>query len=600
MDESRISIQSIQVKNFRSIRNVIILAKNLNIFVGLNDVGKSNLLKALNLFFNGETDYNTQFDFKKDFSYLFPEKSHSTREIKISIKFNIPSTYKEPGIYTWEKTWRTENFYEERIRNDSGQEPSARSRIPSTLRRIRYRYVPAVKSPNYFKTLLENLYLTVSASIGSPLEATTSNFSNALKTYTHTITDNVKARIGISSELTVPDDLRDIFKALVFSTKVNEERISVPLDARGDGIQARHIPIVLKYIADEDQKSRNRGSMKISTIWGFEEPENGVEIGKAFEMANEFKEYSREIQLFVTTHSPAFYMKDSSDDTEIFYTIRKPQHEGTTYVNGMDARLISEHMGLMPLLAPFVAEKLEELKRIQTISTNAFLSDIDTILVEGITDKGYLEIAIKKFSPELQELIDNQKLRIFARKEQGGTHQLSDWVISWAYSGYRHKLFVLFDKDAEGIAAKKDLEQSELFQKKNGEVRISTQFIQPSNEIANFFHNNIEFKYEIEHLLSPDIWKKMKAQNYVEAREYAELLSMFGSKMQRDKTIDNIIDDCISDTDLRDTIVTFNPHTDKKQQILNLVKREIESAPDSTAIDGFQRTVEKIKSYIVR
>ena len=172
--------------------------------------------------------------------------------------------------------------------------------------------------------------MTVSASIGSPLEETTSNFSNALKTYTHTITDNVKARIGISSELTVPDDLRDIFKALVFSTKVNEERISVPLDARGDGIQARHIPIVLKYIADEDQKSCNRGSMKISTIWGFEEPENGVEIGKAFEMANEFKEYSREIQLFVTTHSPAFYMKDSSDDTEIFYTIRKPQHEGTT------------------------------------------------------------------------------------------------------------------------------------------------------------------------------------------------------------------------------------------------------------------------------
>ena len=45
----------------------------MNIFVGMNDVGKSNVLKALNLFFNGQTDYNVDFDFKKDFSYLFPK-----------------------------------------------------------------------------------------------------------------------------------------------------------------------------------------------------------------------------------------------------------------------------------------------------------------------------------------------------------------------------------------------------------------------------------------------------------------------------------------------------------------------------------------------
>ena len=70
---------------FISMRNVIILAKNLNVFVGLNDAGKSNFLKALNLFFNGETDYNIQFDFKKDFSDLFLEKSHSTREIKLGL-----------------------------------------------------------------------------------------------------------------------------------------------------------------------------------------------------------------------------------------------------------------------------------------------------------------------------------------------------------------------------------------------------------------------------------------------------------------------------------------------------------------------------------
>ena len=74
---NRIIIKSIRIKNFRSIRNELIEAKNMNIFVGLNDAGKSNVLKALNLFFNGQTDYGVMFDFKKDFSYYFPAEFKS-------------------------------------------------------------------------------------------------------------------------------------------------------------------------------------------------------------------------------------------------------------------------------------------------------------------------------------------------------------------------------------------------------------------------------------------------------------------------------------------------------------------------------------------
>ena len=80
---NRIIITSIRIKNFRSIKNALIKVKDMNIFVGLNDVGKSNVLKALNLFFNGNTDYDTPFDFKKDFSCFFTKKSHKTKEIVI-------------------------------------------------------------------------------------------------------------------------------------------------------------------------------------------------------------------------------------------------------------------------------------------------------------------------------------------------------------------------------------------------------------------------------------------------------------------------------------------------------------------------------------
>lgn len=46
-------IESIYIKNFRSILKLSqpLNPKDINVAIGLNDSGKSNLLKALNLFF---------------------------------------------------------------------------------------------------------------------------------------------------------------------------------------------------------------------------------------------------------------------------------------------------------------------------------------------------------------------------------------------------------------------------------------------------------------------------------------------------------------------------------------------------------------------
>ena len=54
----RAIIREIRIKNFRSIVEATIPLDNFNIFVGLNDCGKSNVLKALNLFFIDLIDGN--------------------------------------------------------------------------------------------------------------------------------------------------------------------------------------------------------------------------------------------------------------------------------------------------------------------------------------------------------------------------------------------------------------------------------------------------------------------------------------------------------------------------------------------------------------
>lgn len=598
--KNRIVIKSVSVKNFRSIRNEEIQTKDLNIFVGLNDAGKSNFLKALNLFFNTQTDYNTPFDFRKDFTFLFPKSSHSTKEIKISIKFIIPDTYKESGEYTWTKVWRTGNYSTESFQNSKGDKPSEKSRVPSTLKRIRYRYVPAVKSTEYYKTLLSDLYEAASHLLDNPLHESTQSFSDSLRSYTAIITDNVFEKLQIKSELSVPSNLSDIFKALVFITKSDAGTISVPLSNRGDGIQARHIPIILKYIAGEDQKSRNQGSMKVTTIWGFEEPENGLELSRAFEMSSDFSEYSQEIQIFATTHSPAFYMKKDDENSIVYFVRKKESSEETNFIDEKNSRVIDQQLGLMPLVAPYIAEQEEKVKQAQLMVSRNILCDIDTIAVEGKTDKAYISKAIELFSNELSERLKNGTLRILTKDEGCGTTQLCDWGMAWIYSGYNKKLFVLFDKDNAGKKAKGELDSSkEKLSKAGRNSNVKTQYIKPTDNIKRVLEKMGEFTFSIEHLLSIEMWNYFAKCNYLSERAIEEIITFCNNYCQYDKTIADIVEELIDDVRIRETIVTYEIHKDKKVKALNAVfKYCSEKNCERSVFEGFSDTIKMIEASL--
>lgn len=594
---NRIIIKSIRIKNFRSIRNELIEAKNMNIFVGLNDAGKSNVLKALNLFFNGQTDYGVMFDFKKDFSYYFPITSHGTKEIVIEIKFIIPDSYKEKGIFTWKKVWRINDYTDELITNEKGERPSERSRVPGTLKRIRYRYVPAVKSKEYYKSLLADLYFTVSAVLDSPLEDSVNNFSKVLQEYTAQISKQVSERIHISSRLSIPENLSELFKTLEFETEDAELTGLVSLEKRGDGIQARHIPIILKYIADEDQKTRNQGSMKVATIWGFEEPENGVKLSKAFEMANDFEEFSQDIQMFITTHSPAFYMKNNDKDVQVIYVTQGEKTEGSKLKYDYSAANVGQFMGLMPIVAPYIAEQEEKIARSKKILEENMFIDVTTIMVEGKTDKQYLELAIKLYSEKLYKKLQDETLRVFSKEGEGGCKKLIELAYAWIYSGNTSKAIVLFDKDKAGISAKNELVESTIYRNKRSTAAIQVKFLEPSDTIIDLYKKRIDIYYEIEHLLSTKCWLKLKEKDFVEPREYEELSGAVMKVLTREKTINAVLDDYIKNSDIRDTIVTFNPHKDKKDRIYNYVE-SCKKDEQIEYLSGFKKTIELLEKII--
>lgn len=598
-NNERVRITGISIKYFRSIVSMNISVEQLNMFVGLNDVGKSNILKALNLFFKEETDYNEKFMFERDFSLLFPEKSKKAKEIVIKITFDVPSNYKGHGEYIWEKRWRKEGIVKNEIVQANGEEVSPRSKIPNLLNKIEYRYVPAVKSKEYYRTLLIQLYNAVSMSVDSPLKIAADKFSNTLREYTSSLSDIILNCINLESELSLPQNFSEIFETLMFQTRKKDSAIMVPLSQRGDGIQARHIPIILKYIADENYKqSTARGATKVHTIWGFEEPENGLELLKAFEMANQFVEYSEELQIFVTTHSPAFYAEKINDGVKAIYIKRNMENDATVAVMNPEKRYMDENMGLMPLVTPYINKLNKRILEMKYMWESEPLIDQATIMVEGKSDKSYLEMAIKELSDPLTAMIRENKLRIVTKEEGAGTTLIKKWVIAWLHSGNNAKLLAVFDKDCAGNSAVEALKKNELYgsQKLN---KVKAMQLEPSDEIIELYKRKIHVPFEVEHLLSVEMWEKAIKKKYVTPRSSLELLESYKGTWPREKSIDSIIDEKVLDNGIRETIANFNPHEDKKIDFCNMVEQFYQSKELENIFVGFQRTITKIEQFFL-
>lgn len=98
-------------------------------------------------------------------------------------------------------------------------------------------------------------------------------------------------------------------------------------------------------------------------------------------------------------------------------------------------------------------------------------------------------------------------------------------------------------------------------------------------------------------MLSIKCWLKIKEKDFVEPREYAELNRAVGRLLTRDKTIDMVLDDNIDDYNILNTIVTFNPHKDKKEKIF----RYVESCKDEEQkefLSGLKKTIEMLEKNI--
>ena len=150
-------ITNISIRNFRSIDRLEIGTKSITSFVGANDAGKSNILRALNLFFNGKTDAEMLFDFPRDFNQFAIVPTRKAKQIEITITFLLPVGYRRNGFVDeviWKKVWRRDGLYSQgEVRKYADEKDLlSRSKISTMLDRIKYSYVPAIKDRDFLRT----------------------------------------------------------------------------------------------------------------------------------------------------------------------------------------------------------------------------------------------------------------------------------------------------------------------------------------------------------------------------------------------------------------------------------------------------------------
>lgn len=394
-----ITIKKIRIKNFRSIVDETIDLADINFFVGKNDCGKSNVLKALNLFFNNQTDFLCDFNFSLDYSKLAKKVIKHAPEITISLDIVIPDTFQEAGVKTWTKVWRKDGLHKDNI--NELFEKSIKGK--TYLNRIQYLYIPAVKSTEYFKYLLSQVYLSMTQTADTTLRDINEEYSLQLQGLTENLSLQIRKILHMKSAIQMPSNLNVLFRDLSFSTS-DKYVTDVDLNQRGDGVRARHIPAILRYMQNNIEKNKQKNAVSGAFLWGFEEPENGVEYLSCFEMADELASYSSNCQLLITTHSPAFYLKSEADNAKCFY-VYKDDTGKSRYEFNVSHNEINEKIGFLPLVSPYVKlerEKYLEQEQILRAKIDLIKQQYENkanrilLLTEGKTDIKHIKFAFEQ------------------------------------------------------------------------------------------------------------------------------------------------------------------------------------------------------------
>ncbi|MGE4294140.1 MAG: ATP-dependent endonuclease [Campylobacterales bacterium] len=490
-------IESVEISYFRSIYKVKIDSlADLNIIFGRNDSGKSNIIRALNLIFNGETNPEQKFDFITDLCHARLDETRSKVDarkfVSVKVVFKTPQNWKNSlgDTFYVKKTWNVTTPDEPSV-DSSIKETKRKQFLTRFMNKINFFYIPAIKSRKIFEDLLGKVYTVLS--VDDSFHSSLNSFSLEVQKKTEEMSKDILGNIGEKSSISTMADLTSLFRSLDFETIGRHgDKLSLTLQ-RGDGIQVRHIPSILSFLSKNDKYNFN--------IWGFEEPENSLELASAMDEAKTFSLYSQreDIQIFVTSHSPAFFLQEGNN-TKKFYVEKTLSDKLTKETSSVE--LISDgdesfsRMGENPYL-PLISRTIKEAQnkiiaqeeQIKNVIKEIDRSSVPLIFVEGESDKIIFSKCWDLFSTNKAELL-------FING--GGTTKMkalfSEGKVIKELSS--RQVFAIVDNDKEGRELSNIKEHNKFGKWITGRNGVNFYILKTSKEFTNaMVENKIEDNY---------------------------------------------------------------------------------------------------------
>ncbi len=504
-------IKKIEIKHFRSIFDQPIEELNhIVIFGGQNDSGKSNVLRALNLFFNGQTSFLEGFNFFDDFSMSSKVKARESKKgrqfISIKIYFDadeikgnknelVNLVKKNGDLWVERKWWAYAETYEQSESDYIGTASQGIKRSFSVfLKSIKFVYIPAFKSSEVFSYILKlsarnkGLFLSTTAKgeLDTNIDKTTKDFSKDFQDIT-----------GVNTPVTLPISLESFWSSLEVNsqfedtpekiTRGSKDDYKIKFTSRGEGIKSLFVPVVLGWLAKKAKDDH--------WVWGIDEPENALEALRADNLFVKFIEYSKDAQIFLSTHSPSFIFPQNNLETCSIF-ISNQDKPGNTVL-----KKISESIHLEKVFGYNYGSFLEvqknyssSIKKLdeQALELEALkkLGNAPIVFVEGKTDKKILEKA--------WELLFPNKNNPYIIKEKNNAQRVS-YALENAEIFGKKLVFGLFDFDREGYQKWNGLESHSYTESLNTAEKCLTR----KKRRANFFAlllplpNNVKIKEQV-------------------------------------------------------------------------------------------------------
>ena len=418
-------IKKIRIQNFRSIKNLEIQLGKINAFIGPNNAGKSNIMRALNLIL-GET-YPTikSFDDEDFFKYK------KDNPILIQVSFDQPLNC-NTRIYGFKLTYDGNNWEYVAIDQDENEltystgnpirvskemkeevalmylsiERQASKQVsPSqwTLYGKVLKYLNAqINQPEKeeFKKLLEDSYR-------DKLYSVVETFENKLRSY-------VQNQIGLDIYLKLSlMDPMEIFKNL--RPYFIEGDIEYDAEDMGAGIQSALAIAIARAYAD---------IVRNPVIFAIEEPELYLHPHGCRHFYKLLKELADSgLQIIYTTHERSFI---DISNFESIHIVRKEGDETKVYSG------ISFSM-------PFQFDEVKLASKFNEYINEVFFAD-KVVLVEGFSDKVASQLALEKLGID----IDLKNISII---ECGSKTAIEP--IAQILKHFNIKTYALLDADAE-------------------------------------------------------------------------------------------------------------------------------------------------------